>query len=537
MKSAVKKLWKYIEGINGFLLILYSVFIFSTSVIIGSHFSKYYFVIAEIIIIALSVLICPKVIRFFSKLSIQQYPHKIDLLKAKRTKVLRLAFFIIPFFVLFIYYISYYPGGFSPDSISQYTQAINNQYNDWHPVIQTLFTFKIPLLLTGGWTGSIVLFQVIFFSLVLGYSFNTIYQYTNIKYTILSMAFVLINPQLGYISMFPWKDISFAIGALLMLTYSLRIYVTKGEWIKKPINMVVFIITASLTTLFRHNALLFTIPLIIAVLFYISRKRGLIICLSIIVLCLGIKLPLYSAIGVTSPDKRQIETLGLPMTIIGAVVTHTPEALDEDTREFAYKVAPKEVWEENYKDGSYNYVKWNDRTNNDVIEEYGTQKVISMMFKSINASKRVAITSLIKLTDASYSLTDNYDKFVYPGIVENEYGITQSINGRTAAICEAYRDFIKDFFSYPFLHLGFLHLILIVSVLSKCRLKKINDWKKILFIIPVFAYNFGTTILLTGIDDATRFFFYTYLLIPTMLVFLYRKDDERSLDKNVQLSK
>lgn len=91
--------------------------------------------------------------------------------------------------------------------------------------------------------------------------------------------------------------------------------------------------------------------------------------------------------------------------------------------------------------------------------------------------------------------------------------------------------------SYPFLHLGLLHLILIVSVLSKCRLKKTKDRKKILFIIPVFAYNFGTTILLTGIDDATRFFFYTYLLIPTLLVFLYRKDDERSSDKNVQLSK
>ena len=59
----------------------------------------------------------------------------------------------------------------------------------------------------------------------------------------------------------------------------------------------------------------------------------------------------------------------------------------------------------------------------------------------------------------------------------------------------------------------------------------------LLILIPVFAYNFGTTILLTGIDDATRFFFYTYLLIPTLLVFLYRKDGERSSDKNVRLSK
>ncbi len=535
MKSVSKKLWDYIGGINGLLLIFYSFFVFSTSVITSSNLSKFYFIISEILILALSVIICPIIIKTISKINITQ--SKLKKRNQKSQFFLKFAFYIIPLCLFFVYYFAYYPGGFSLDSISQYTQVINNQYSDWHPVIQTLFALKLPLALTGGWIGSIVLFQILCFSAVLGYSFNTIYKCTNPKYTAISMIFVLLNPQVGYITMYPWKDISFAIGALLLLTYSLRIYVTKGEWIKKPINMVLFIISASLTTLFRHNALLFTIPLIIAVLFYITRKRGLIICLSIIVLCLGIKLPLYSAIGVTSPDKRQIETLGLPMTIIGAVVTYTPEALDEETREFTYKVAPKEVWEEKYKDGSYNAVKWDDRTNNDVIEKYGTQRVISMMFKSITASKRVALTSLIKLTDASYSLTDNYDKFVYPSIVENEYGISQTINGHATAICEAYRNFIKDFLSYPFLHLGFLHLILIVSVLSKCRLKKIKDWKKVLFIIPVFAYNFGTTILLTGINDATRFFFYTYLLIPTMLVFLYRKDDERSSDKNVQFSK
>lgn len=407
------------------------------------------------LIIVLSVIVCPKIIRFILKISIKQ--SELNNRNNKSQVFLKLAFYLIPFCLFFVYYLAYYPGGFSPDSISQYTQVINNQYSDWHPVIQTLFAFKLPLALSGGWIGSIVLFQIICFSAVLGYSFNTIFKFTNLKYTVLSMIFVLLNPQVGYITMYPWKDISFAIGALLLLTYSLRIYFTKGDWLKKPINIVLFIITASLTTLFRHNALLFTIPLIIVVLFYIVKKRtliiGLVICLCILLLCLGVKFPLYFAIGVASPDKRQIETLGLPMTIIGAVVTHTPEALDEETREFAYKVAPKEVWEEKYKDGSYNAVKWDDRTNNDVIEEYGTQKVISMMFKSVNASKCVALTSLIKLTDASYSLTDDYDNFIYPGIAENECGISQTINGRLAAICEAYRDFIKDFLSYPFLHL------------------------------------------------------------------------------------
>ena len=62
MKSAAKKLWKYIEGINGLLLILYSVFIFSTSVIISNNFSKFYFIFSELFIVVLSVIICPIVL-------------------------------------------------------------------------------------------------------------------------------------------------------------------------------------------------------------------------------------------------------------------------------------------------------------------------------------------------------------------------------------------------------------------------------------------------------------------------------------------
>ena len=194
MKSAAKKLWKYIEGINGLLLILYSVFIFSTSVIISNNFSKFYFIFSELFIVVLSVIICPIIIKLSSKICIKQ--RKIKGENQKAQFFLNLSFYIIPFAILLLYYIAYYPGGFSYDSIDQYTQAIENHYNDWHPVIQTLFAFKLPLSLTGGWIGSIVLFQIICFSVVLGYAFNTIYKYTNLKYLVLSMSFVHLTLQL-----------------------------------------------------------------------------------------------------------------------------------------------------------------------------------------------------------------------------------------------------------------------------------------------------------------------------------------------------
>ena len=47
----------------------------------------------------------------------------------------------IAFIVLLIDFIGSYPGAFSSDSISQYKQAITNQYSDWHPVWHTFLFF------------------------------------------------------------------------------------------------------------------------------------------------------------------------------------------------------------------------------------------------------------------------------------------------------------------------------------------------------------------------------------------------------------
>lgn len=527
MKELLKKIWSSLAGMNGLLLALYLVFALAAGAMISVPFSVFYVLFSLIFFVAVSLVAGPLLIRFFSKRNIRcEAPGKHTLLK--------ISFYVLPLLIFLIYYAAWYPGGFSNDSIDQYAQVIDQSYRDWHPAIQTLLTFALPMALTGGWSGSIVLFQILVFSVVLGYLFSTVYQYTNTKYVVCTMVFLLMNPQLSFMALLPWKDVSFAIAVALLVTYSLRIYGTKGVWLRKPVNAVLFVVTAALATLFRHNGLLFTAPLLIALLFYMTKKQGLLICLSVIVLCGCIKIPLYSALGVQSPDKRQIETLGLPMSVISAAVVNDPEALDEDILEFAYQVAPRQVWEEAYRDRGYNSIKFHEQTNNDIIEEYGTQKVISMMLRCMKASKGETLKGLIHLTKPVYILTNDYDSFQYPGIAENELGLEPKVNSSLTAICEGYRDFVEQYLGYPYLHVGFIHLILIVAILAKCQLNKWRDWKKILLVLPVFVYNYGTTLLLTGTGDATRFFFYTYLLLPILLVFLFRENAERSSDTGVQ---
>ena len=504
--------------INEILLALYCVFVFVTEILVRELFPYKYLWIAIPAVLILFLLVCPFVLRMLSKLWTGPVPEAEK--KSGKFPVLQIAFFIIPLAVLLIYYYAYYPGCLSYDSYQQLSQAKDNLYNDWHPVVHTLAAFKLPLAITGGWTGSITLFQILCFSGVLGYVFNTVYKYTRLKYTIFSMAFILLNPMLGTMTMFPWKDTAFTAGALLMVSFAIRIFFTKGEWIRSPLNTAVFIITTVLTTAFRHNAILFTAPLVLAVLFYMSRKRGVIICLCIIVMSLGLRTPLYAAFGVEKAGNRQVETLGLPMTVIGASVRYTPELTDEETLEFAYKIAPKEVWEEKYVYGSFQQVKFDEKADNSVIEEYGSKKVISMMLGCFKSSPKESVKALIKLTEASYTITDEYNDAMILGNIQEATG-----NRALQDILIEYCYFTSCCFPFLFIRLGVMHLILLAAVLSKCSLGKLKDWKKILFILPVFIYNYGTSVLLTGNELTTRFFFYTFPLVPLLLMFMFSRTE------------
>lgn len=532
MKNCFAKLRCYVGGLNGVLLIIYTFLICLSGVLTRDLISLSYILTATIIIGVMCFLICPLILRFLAKVKLTS-PAPVKNCSARIKICNGLSAFVFTFIWFLCLYIIYYPGSFSPDSWSQYTQAITNEYNDWHPVLHTLLAFKLPLSLTGGWIGSVVLFQILVLSAVLGYSFCVIRKYAGTKFTAICVAFVLLNPQLQVFALYPWKDTAFVICTILLLTFGLQIYLTKGEWVRRPVNTVGFVIAVVFTTLIRHNAVLFTIPFALAILLCVTKKKGLILAVSAIVLFAGIKFPFYSVLNVEDPDQRQVETLGLPMTVIGTVVSQNPGSLDEETREFAYRVAPKEVWEEMFRDGSYNSVKWNVKTDNSVIEEYGRAKVISMMLRCFKSSPRQALRGLIKLTEGVYSVTASSCTAMIPHIADNDYGITQTGIGSLQNLCCGYFFSATEILGYAFAYLGVMHLLLIASVLSKCKLSRRADWKRILFILPVFAYNFGTSLLLTGAEDIQRFFMYTFPVTPLLLLFIFHQNNERHTDISV----
>ena len=343
------------------------------------------------------------------------------------------------------------------------------------------------------------------------------------------MLFILLNPQTGTFAMFPLKDIAFGMGAFLLMCFCIRIYLTRGKWLDSFVNALFFVIVVVLTTLFRHNAVLFTAPALLAVVFWLRRKKAVIICISTLLLFVAVKGPVYHLLGVESPDRRQIETLGLPMTVIGAVVHDNPESLPDEVKKFVYSIAPEEVWQKEYVSGDYNAMKWDTRTNNDVIEQYGALAVLRIMIQCVKAEPISAIKGLIRLTDPLYSLTHLSYGYSYPTIMDNTLGISEHGIGALQMIVRYYGN-VGKLFPHLFSCLGLLHFIILVAALTHLKSNRLKNWKSLLFALPVFCYNFGTMLLLTGSRDAGRFFYYTFLLFPLMMVFyLGNKDESKTI--------
>lgn len=526
MKGIVKILPRPFSGLNAVILILYAAFVVIAQIFYSSDASAAGFVALSLGALLLIVLISPAVLWLLSRFN--AYPRSQEAQPLIRQVLVNGCFYLIPLAVFAVYFIGCFPGGYSVDSCDQYIQAVQNQYNDWHPVLHTLLAFEIPLTLSNGWLGSVVLVQSLCFCAVIGYTCQVIRKHFGLIPAVITMGWILLSPLVMLTAMHPWKDVGFAICALLMAAYALQTIVSKGQWLCRPFHMICFVMVAAVASIIRHNGILFTVPLVLGVALCLDWKRAIAMVFCVILLFVTVKGPVYKILNVEDPDRRQVEMLGLPMAVIGAVATETPELLDEETRTFIYEVTPKETLEAKYQFGSFNSYKFEPETDLEVIEEYGAGKVLSMMLRCIKASPKTAIKSILTLTGRLFLLKDAYTGYVFPRVTTNPYGIEQNSNERLFHLYTTYANKLFQYIPGVFMYLGIVHLILVAALLAKIKWNRLLDWSKLLIVLSVFCYNFGSGLLLSDWQDIFRFFFYTFPLVPVLLLTIFCNHNERS---------
>lgn len=456
----------------------------------------------------------------------------------------KLCFFFIVAFIVFlirlVWILAFWPGGWSTDPITQYKQAITGNYDDWHPVWHTILFFTIPLKIFNN-LPSIVILQNVYFSLVLAYMALTLIELWNIKASLLLTTWIVFNPIISQSMLFLWKDVAFMLSGTLCFIISIKL-ILKHKSSDKLWKLILLGVLLSWTTIFRHNAILFTIPLIILLCFHLNKKILIKIIFVFFVSLLLIKVVLYSFLNVKQPGSRVVESMGIPLTIIGNVVTSTPERLDEELSQFAYSLLPKEEWAKGYKCGSFNSVKYNTHINKKVINDKGYLGMINLMFKCFYLSPQASFKALFSLTNFLYSFEDGGKDYISVSIIENDLSVSHSniINPAWSELLNFYKTFIsKTIFKY-FINYGVILIVVLVAVLSKLKFNSWNSWKNALVIAPIFCYDFGTMCFLTGPEYIPRFFLITYLIAPLIIAFAFYKKDktnENILDNTIQINK
>lgn len=430
--------------------------------------------------------------------------------------------FLISFLIFFLAQVTHWPGAFSSDSIVQYEQVLKGQYNNWHPVMHTWLFFWIPLKLFHGQPYGIILMQIIGFCAALAYLYSVLYRRgCPWPFMVLSWIYITANLNTIYILLFPWKDSAESIFALVLFTYLIQVYATKGEWLKKWYHLAAFSLVAFLANGMRHNAILLVASIILILFSFLKNiRRSLLICTAALLVGTWIWSGPVMALGkVEEPGKRVVETVGLPMTVLSHVYMYDRDVMSDDAKAFMSSLATEEQWESNYEDGDFNSIKWISPDTLELVNQAGYQTILRYTLEAIRSAPRTAAEGFIALTALVYGFDGPDGYLIIPYIADSnlisglEKPLMANLESTYRLVCE------YTPVKYLFCYIGIVILLLLFMAVGKLGNGNLS---KVFMVLAPMAYNFGTMLLLSGSDF--RFFHFNFVIIvPLLFIILMRE--------------
>lgn len=245
-------------------------------------------------------------------------------------------------FPLSLWWLAWYPGFYSPDSIDQMTQVATGRYAGIHPAAHTLY---LSLLSGGGdHPGWIPLFQVVALTAVLVYGARTLHGLGAPAWAVVGTCWLIgLSPAIGPTTNAVWKDIPFGIAMLwawVELVQIQRDSTRRGAWIRLGVAL-------SVVALFRQNGLLTVLPLL-AVIGWSHRSalgRPAVtvgVMAGLVALTVG---ALYGAVGAVSAPTDPATVF---LADVAASYNEEPETFTESDLALMAQVAPLHVWRDRY---------------------------------------------------------------------------------------------------------------------------------------------------------------------------------------------
>lgn len=439
--------------------------------------------------------------------------------------------FITVFLLVLGYYLALfytnYPGGISTDNASQWEQAHTMQINDHHPAFHTLLIFLLTRICDS--YAFLVLLQLMVMAFGIASVASTLRAWGVSMWAVVGTVLILaLGVQTQEIIFFAWKDMTMSLLVLLLLTPVINIFLSHGQWLRKPFHWIYVAVLLAGITLVRHNAILLTLPmLVLLVITYRGVRRSSLLAGALcLLLVLGVKGPLYHALNVTPAASTYAETIGLPMTILSSSYSQKPEQMPEEAYAFMQSLADQEAFAEVYEFGNYNSVKWHFGITQDQISAAAPSplQVLKMAWDTFRANAVVSVKSVVELTDMVWEpVLDQVNiVYVFHGYQLGDDSLT--INPELREFCYEIKDMVNNsvcgqLFETLSSQIGFLILVMLLAWYIS---QKEHGLTGLWLLLPVLCYNFGTMLLLCG-DDYRFFHFNCFVAYPIAILLLSRR--------------
>lgn len=444
--------------------------------------------------------------------------------KKKSSWKLFFTFGIIIFLCWLPYFLAFYPGTLSSDSISELTIVINHfsSISDHHPVIHMLFIsipYNIGFWISKSTTIAIALTTICqmivmasIFSSFLLFLYN---RKVNYLFIILSLLFYALVPMHGYYSIVMWKDVIFS-GLMLLLTMeTIKIIEKEKKNLLGIKHLIPFIIVSTLCIFFRNNAIY--MYMVLTILTFVFFKKYYKVFIPVFLIVYGIyfivKGPIFNYLHVEKSPSA--EYIGIPLQQIGRMAFKNITFTEEEEA-LINQLIPVEVMRVAYDPKLSDGIKFNKNYNKKAFDKQKAD-YFKLWLNLVKKHPSIAVEA--------YSISTL--GYWYPGVAhwsvvnsvwENDYGI--ETDSKVPKIIKQYLEKIESRNTPIYSMEWSIGLCFWLILIFGCIAFKKEGLKSLYVYTPIFGI-WITMMIASPVYGEFRYVYSAFTCLPLLMLFPY----------------
>ena len=420
------------------------------------------------------------------------------------------------------YYLSYYPGCMSTDTLTSIYFCLSGTLSNRHPVF---YNMLLGLAIKFGnffnkdleWSmGFFLAVQMILFEVEIIYFLRwMLIHHINQKICTCVMVFMTFFPLIPLYAITIVKDTSFAMAFMLWFMFFVDLYlnIRKNEWNVKP--LAGFVVGMFLVAFTRNNGIYVIVFMTLCLIFITGTlkyvKKWLIwgtVIISTALICF-IQGPVYRYIGVIPTEV--VENYGIPLQQICSVVVYDGE-ITEEQKEIINCIVPYENIPEVFNPLTVDNIKWCEGMNQYYLNGH-EREFIKLWAKLLVKNPQIYVKEYLLQTLGFWDVcVSGSSGYVYYELEDNDYGLSQI-------------DYFEKIFHFSFqrfvnprhyLSSAWLFWIFFVGMLF---IMKHYGWRDCLLFMPQIAV-WLTIMIATPIAISLRYVVALLFTLPLVVIVL-----------------